>query len=140
MEERDYFKRQIDLLGKVLGKLLADLIGKKNGGGFTGGIEITNQVLKDELDIDIEFLISIPKDKIIDFLKIEKGLSDENLELIAEILILNLERNFDNKIEEINRLNLYEKCLKIYEYIEKSHKTYSFERNMKIKNIRSLIF
>jgi hypothetical protein len=139
MEERDYFKRQIDLLGKVLGKLLADLIGKKNDEGFTRGIEITNQVLKDELNIDIPFLISIPKDKIIDFLKIEKGLNDENLELIAEILILNLEKNLDNKIEEINRLNLYEKCLEVYEYIEKSNKTYSFERNMRIKNIRSLI-
>ncbi len=138
MEERDYFKRQIDLIGKVLGKLLSDLIGKKNSGGFTGGIEITNQVLKEELDLDIEFLIAIPKDNIIDFLKIEKALSDENLELIAEILIANL-RNSDNKIVAIDRINLYEKCLKIYEYIEKFDKTYSFERNTKIQNIRSLL-
>ena len=139
MEEKDYFKRQIDLIGKVLGKLLADLIGTKNSNGLTGGIDITNQVLKDKLDLDIDFLIAIPKDKIIDFLKIEKGLSDENLELIAEILIVNL-RNSGNKMEEINRINLYEKCLKIYEHIEKFDKTYSFERNTKIQNIRSLLF
>jgi len=127
MEERDYFKRQIDL------------IGKKNSVGNSGGIEITNQVLKEELDLDIDFLIAIPKDKIIDLLKIEKGLSDENLELIAEILIVNL-RNSDHKMEEIDRINLYEKCLTIYEHIEKSDKTYSFERNTKIQNIRSLLF
>jgi|DEB19_MinimDraft_2_1074335.scaffolds.fasta_scaffold80223_1 hypothetical protein len=139
MEERDYFKKQIDLIGKVLGKLLADLIGAKSSEGLKGGIEITNQILKDELDLDIDFLIAVPRDKIIDFLKIEKGLSDENLESIAEILIVNL-RNSDNNIEEINRTNLYEKCLKIYEHIEKSDKTYSFERNTKIQNIRSLLF
>ena len=45
MEERDYFKRQIDLLGKVLGKLLAALFDKKSS-GMTNGIEMTNQVLK----------------------------------------------------------------------------------------------
>ena len=139
MEERDYFKRQIDLIGKVLGKLLADLIGTKKSGGNSGGIEITNQVLKEELDLDIEFLIAIPKDKIIDLLKIEKRLSDENLQLIAEILIVNLS-NSDNNMEEIDRINLYEKCLKIYEHIEKFDKTYSFERNTKIQNIRSLLF
>ena len=41
MEERDYFKRQIDLLGKVLGKLLTELICKKSSGEITDGIEIT---------------------------------------------------------------------------------------------------
>jgi hypothetical protein len=135
MEERDYFKRQIDLLGKVLGKLLAELIGKKSN----GGIETTNQVLKNQLDIEIYDLIAMSKDEIIDFLKTKKQLNDENLEQIAEILMLNIETNSENRIEEIDKLNLLEKCLKIYNYIQANDKTYSFERNMKIQKIQLLI-
>ena len=139
MEERDYFKRQIDLLGKVLGKLLAELIGKKSSGGNTNGIEITNQVLKSELDIEIIDLIIMPNDEIIDYLSTKKQLNDENLEQIAEILMLNIETNSENRIKEIDRLNLLQKCLTIYNYIQATDKTYSFERNMKIQKIQLLI-
>ena len=139
MEKRDYLKRQIDLLGKVLEKLLAELIGKKSNGGITDGIEITNQVLKNELDIEIYDLIAISKDEIIDFLKTKKQLNDNNLEQIAEILMLNIETNSENRIEEIDRLNLLEKCMKIYDYIQVNDKIYSFERNMKIQKIKLLI-
>jgi hypothetical protein len=139
MEERDYFKRQIDLLGKVLGKLLAELIGKKSSGGITNGIEITNQILKSELDIEIIDLIIMPNDEIIDFLTTKKQINDENLEQIAEILMLNIETNSENRIKEIDRLNLLQKCLTIYNYIQANDKTYSFERNMKIQKIQLLI-
>ena len=139
MEERDYFKRQIDLLGKVLGKLLAELICKKSSGEITDGIEITNQVLKSELDIEIIDLINISNHEIIDFLKANKQLNDENLEQIVEILILNIETNSENRIKEIDRLNLLQKCLTIYNYIQANDKTFSFERNMKIQKIQLLI-
>lgn len=139
MEERDYFKRQIDLLGKVLGKLLVELICKKSSGEITDGIEITNQVLKSELDIEIIDLINISNHEIIDFLKANKQLNDENLEQIVEILILNIETNSENRIKEIDRLNLLQKCLTIYNYIQANDKTFSFERNMKIQKIQLLI-
>jgi hypothetical protein len=139
MEERDYFKRQIDLLGKVLSKLLAELIDKKSSAGITNGIEMTNQVLKSELDIEIIDLITIPNDEIIDFLQTKKQLNDENLEQIAEIIMFNIETNSENGMNEISRLNLLQKCLTIYDYVQANDRTYSFERNMKIKKIQSLI-
>jgi hypothetical protein len=138
MEERDYFKRQIDLLGKVLEKLLAALFDKKSS-GMTNGIEMTNQVLKSELDIEIIDLITMPNDEIIDFLQTKKQLNDENLEQIAEILMFNIETNSENGMNEISRLNLLQKCLTIYNYVQANDNTYSFERNMKIKKIQSFI-
>lgn len=133
MEERDYFKRQIDLLGKVLTKLLAELIDNKSSGGITNEIEITNQVLKSELDIEIIDLINMPNDEIIDFLQTKKQLNDKNFEQIAEILMFNIETNSENGINKISKLNLLQKCLTIYDYVQSNDKTYSFERNMKIK-------
>lgn len=139
MEERDYLKKQVSLLGQVLAKLLSELIGKKGSGGSTSGIEITKQVLNNELNIDFQELINIPKDEIIDFLKIKKQLNDENLEQIVEILILSTGIDSGESIEETDRINLLEKCLKIYEHIEANDKTYSIERNIRIKKIKSLI-
>ncbi len=139
MEERDYYKRQIDLLGKVLGKLLMELIGKKRNGGLNDGVEITNQVLKNKLDVEINDLITISNDEIIDFLKLEKQLNDVNLEQIADLLLINIETNSENRIEDIDGLNLLEKCLKIYNYIQANDRTYSFERNIKIQKIQLLI-
>ena len=46
MEQQDYLKKQIDQLGKVLGKIFSDLFGLKSNGQINAGLEITNQTLK----------------------------------------------------------------------------------------------
>jgi hypothetical protein len=129
MEQRDYLKKQIDKLGQVLSKLFSDLLILKNSGQINAGLEITNQTLKNELDYDVQGLLDISTGKFIDTLTIQKGLSIENLENLAEILLLNAEnREDDNKI-------LFEKCLIIYEYLEKNTSIYSLDRYWKIKRI-----
>ena len=70
MEQRDHLKKQIDHLGRVLGKLLSFLLALKNQGGVDDGIEITNQVIKGELDLDLQTLIGIHPSNFIKFLKI----------------------------------------------------------------------
>ena len=45
MEQRDYLKKQIDQLGKVLAKAFSDLLGLKNSGQINVGFELTNQTL-----------------------------------------------------------------------------------------------
>ena len=48
MQQEDFLKRQIDQLGQVLGKILADLIGLKAVGQIGEGIEASSQALKKE--------------------------------------------------------------------------------------------
>jgi hypothetical protein len=48
MEQRDYLKKQIDQLGKVLARIFSDLLRLKNSGQINAGLEITNQTLKNE--------------------------------------------------------------------------------------------
>ena len=140
MEERDYFKKQIDILGKVLEKLLTQLIGKKSNSTGATGVEITNQVLKSELDMDILDLICLPKDKLIDYLKNKKQLSNHNIELIADIVIASIATDSKtNFTDKNNKLNLLEKCLLVYEYIQANDKIYSLERNRKIIELQQLI-
>ena len=135
MEEKDYIKKQIDVLGRILGKLLANLIGNKNNGEIVGGIEITNQILNEKLNLSIEKISLIPEEEFVNFLKTEKEFTNENLEQLAEILMLNVK----NVIDEITKIKLYRKYLILLEYIEKNDKTYSLERHLKIEKVKGII-
>lgn len=131
MEQRDYLKKQIDQLGQVLAKIFSDLLGLKNSGQINAGLEITSQALKNELDIDIQALLDIPTDNFIDILTSQKNLTNDNLDKLAEILLLIADnRQDDNK-------KLYEKCLTIYEYLEKAENIYTLDRQWKMKRIEN---
>lgn len=135
MEERDYLKRQIDVLGRILGKLLSDLLEKKGNGEIVGGIELTNQILNEELNLTIEKITEIPEEDFVNFLETEKKFTNENLEQLAEIMIVNIESGID----EITKLKLYNKSLILLEHIEKNDKTYFFARHLKIEKIKGII-
>jgi hypothetical protein len=60
LQQEDWLIRQINQLGRVLGKILADLLGLKTRGQLGEGIEAAEQTLKNELDLNIDVLIIIP--------------------------------------------------------------------------------
>lgn len=133
MEQQDYLKKQIDQLGQVLAKILSDLLGLKNKGQINNGIELTNQTLKTEIDFDIQELLDIPTDDFVNTLKKQKNLTNDNLAKLAEILLLIADNGqTDNK-------KLYEKCLTIYEYLEKAENIYSLDRQWKIERIKNVL-
>ena len=134
MEQQDHLKKQIDQLGRVLGKILSDLLGLKNQGQINDGIEITNKALKGELDLDMQALIDIQTDDFINTLKIEKNFNNENLDKLADILLLIA----DNKQDKDKKM-LYEKCLTIYEYLEKTENVYSLDKQWKIERIKNVL-
>jgi hypothetical protein len=75
MVRRDYLQKQIDLLGRVLGKVLTDLLGLKNVGEIIEGIDSTYVALKNELNIDIEDLIELSNEEFIQKLQTENKLN-----------------------------------------------------------------
>lgn len=131
MEQQDYLKKQIDQLGHVLAKIFSDLLGLKNNGQINAGLEITNQTLKNQLGLNMQDLLDIPTDKFIDTLTTQKNVTNDNLDKLAEILLLIADnRQGDNK-------KLYEKCLTIYEYLEKTENTYALDRHWKKNRIKN---
>lgn len=132
MEQQDYLQRQIDQLGRVLGKVLLDLFGFKSQGQMNAGIEMTNQAIKGELDLDIQDILGIPTARFIDMLTTHKHLTNDNLHKLAEILLFIADnKQNDNK-------ELYEKCLTIYEYLEKVENVYSLDRQWKIQQLKNI--
>ncbi len=131
MEQEDYLKRQIDQLGRVLGKALSDLLGLVKKGQAGLGIETTSQTLKTELDLDILELNSMKDEDFINSLISEKKFTSIHLEKIAEILLLMADYKDDKE-----KKSIYLKCLSIYEYLEHTDSTYSLDRQIKIKQLK----
>ncbi len=129
--ERDYIKKQVDQLARMLSKIVSDLMGQK-AETTIGGIEAMSQVLKSQLDIDFQALMSISDNDFITIL--EKELSTESINNIAKIILI-VADNAKKRDEETTIL--YRKCLLILEYLEKKEATYSFDRNSTIQRIKN---
>lgn len=130
----DRLKKQIDQLGKALAKALSDLMGLKSKGQVNDGIGSVNQTLKTELDLDLKAIAEMETEDFIQVLKVGKGVSNNSLAELADVLLL-----IADETEMEYKGNLYQKCLLIYEYLEKNENIYSLERRWKIEKIRSLL-
>src|ERR1700741_4082727 len=84
--KRDYFKDQMDQMGRVLGKLLADLLGLKSEGNIIGANDMVLEVFSKDIGFDFEEIKSTPPGSLLDFLVQKKQFSDPHIEHVANIL------------------------------------------------------
>jgi hypothetical protein len=134
MRQDDYFLRQIDILGRILGKILTELLKKKSSGEIMDSVEVTAQALKSELDIDLKSLILVGNENLVEFLKTEKKFGDQHLEKMAELFFI-----VGQDLKNEKALLYLEKSVTIYEYLNKTSSTYSLDRIYKIDKIKKMI-
>ncbi|MCX6286655.1 MAG: hypothetical protein NTY96_06030 [Bacteroidetes bacterium] len=139
MEQEDFIKRQIEQLGQVLGKILNLLLGFKAKGQISEGIEIADQSLKNELGLNTDDLILIPTKSFITTLLEVRKFNDNNFDELAEILFIIAEEFNINNTEIKKMKKLYERSLIIYELLDKTSSTYSFDRHRKIEKIKNVL-
>ncbi|MGM0551034.1 MAG: hypothetical protein ACQESW_08145 [Bacteroidota bacterium] len=135
MEQQDYLKKQIDKLGFVLKELLSQITACGKNGETSQVIEITNETLRNELDIDIESLISLSSDTFLSILLSKKQLNNDNLELLADNLFQFSENLLQNDFE--TKKLVRQKVLVIYEYIDDSSNIFSFDRQLRMDKIKN---
>ena len=134
MKQDDYFLKQIDILGRILGKIVSDLLKLKSKGEIMEGIETITLALKNELDLNLNEIIFLNSKDVLNFLQEEMKFNNDNLEKLADILyILGDNSNSENKIP------LLEKSLVIYEHLNKNSTTYFPERIKKIEKINKVV-
>jgi hypothetical protein len=134
MIQDDYFLKQIDILGRTLGKILANLLNLKSQGEIIEVIEITAQSLKSELDLDLNELLNISNTNLIKFLQDDKKFNSDHLEKIAEILF-----ELGSVVNNDIKINVLEKSLTIYDYLNNKSLTYSHDRIRKVEKIRTIL-
>jgi hypothetical protein len=134
MRQDDYFLRQIDILGRILGKILTELLKKKSSGEIMDSVEVTAQALKSELDIDLSSLLLVGNENLVEFLKTEKKFGEQHLEKMAELFFI-----VGQDLKNEKALLYLEKSVTIYEYLNKTSSTYSLDRIYKIDKIKKMI-
>ena len=134
MRQDDYYLKQIDLLGKILGKIVSDILKTNSTDDVMEGIEAASQALKNEVGINLNDLLNKNNDEIVTFLQQDKKLNNNHLEKLAEILFeLGKEHHSEYK------KNLFEKSLTIYSFVNNNSSTYSIERVNKMDKINKIL-
>jgi hypothetical protein len=136
MEERDYLKKKIDKLARVLAKMFGDLLALKNQGRIAEGIEMTNNALQKEISMNIDDLLAIETNSLVNTLQTEKSFDAEHFEPLANILFLMADDLWENDPENKKSDDLHDRCLRLYEYLNQIDSTYSLERHIKIETIK----
>ncbi len=85
MEQRDYLKDQIDQMGKVLAKILGDLMGLKTKNDPQRTLTHVDQELKTQVDFELENFLKMSADERRVYAEREV-FAASNLETLAEIL------------------------------------------------------
>ncbi|MCD8166989.1 MAG: hypothetical protein LUE93_13280 [Bacteroides sp.] len=130
MERRDYLVRQAELLGQVLGKLIARLLNLQTEKKEIP-VQQTYQTLQKELGLDMEALLPLPTPELIRILTTDKGFDTENLEKFADLLLLTAEG-----MEEPAKREQQKKSLALYEYLNLAETNcYSYNRFFKIQRL-----
>ena len=127
---------QIEQMGKAISALLSGFLGMKSEGKAAIGLDITNQQFKDDLDIDIDLILTLSENDLRSYLE-ERKLVQYHLDKIAfyflEIGALNLDEN------DTNTKNYLIKARQLMDLAAEFTKTTSLEQLNLLKKIDDLL-
>ncbi|OFY64552.1 MAG: hypothetical protein A2V64_13745 [Bacteroidetes bacterium RBG_13_43_22] len=134
MYQKDYILRMIEMIGD----LIAGILGLVRKGDFNKASEEIGRLYYDVLREDSSFFRKIPEEDLTNKLLQEHNYTNGHLEILAELLYAEAELEFarGNKKEA---LEFSGKSLILFKYIDNEQKTYSFERDKKMKLLRERI-
>ena len=136
MHQRDLLKEQIEQLGRVLAKVLADFIGWKNQGDVSIAIQQVQQVVQEELDIDLSELVQFDEDAFLDWIKGRGHLQEKALEHLGYLCF---EIGKSRHSATGPKKPYLEKALLLLQYVQTNSTTYCLERQMDIEAIKQLL-
>jgi hypothetical protein len=129
---QDYLKKQIDQMARVLGKLLADVLGLKSDGNILDANELVQEVFTKELGFEFDEILQTPVDDLLRFCREEKKFTEEHMEHIANILFeLGMEKELKGEKEIY-----YSRANVLYTFLNTTRNTFSFDLLLKMNRIK----
>tara|TARA_B100000809_G_C14809303_1_gene413234 strand:+ start:77 stop:496 length:420 start_codon:yes stop_codon:yes gene_type:complete len=135
MAQRDLIRDQIEQMGRVLGKALADFLGFKSKGMINQGLEVSSQQLKSELDIDLGELTTLSNSDLKSYL-LDRKFTVKHIEMLADYL----SEVGKSKISDKNQTGktYLNKSIVLYELVDEISRTICFEREAKKSEMKTL--
>ena len=135
MEQKDYLLREIEKIGAVMRAIINRFTGITENLAISveNRFEQTKEQLLNETGLDLDEFLKLEHSETKEFIRHFKGFNIVNLEMLAEILFLSGLKN-----ETDSDKGLLAKALLLYELCNETDKTYTTERENKIRMIKSL--
>lgn len=134
MERRDYLLTQIQQLGRFLRRIIEMMMGKSSSSNLEELMNQQQEDFKENCGFDIELLATPDFEELKDAISENNSYNPENIQLLADFMVLLASKNIDTPPTKIYRLK--QNALKLYELLEVSEKTYSLDRQTKMAELR----
>ena len=132
MEQKDYLMRQVNMLGIVLGRLLAMLLRQKPIELSCIEIETVLDGIGKEADVDIDQILSVKPEDLVGILIREHCLQPDDLENLATILTL---ITTESETPHPQRRQLMVQALTLFYYLAEQQGNFSFMRASYIERL-----
>lgn len=127
MEKRDLIQAEIEKIGFFLQRLLAKFMNSNSSENSSEAINLISKELKNELDFDLSFFVSLSNDEMKKYLSNFK-FNDNHIEQLADLLA------------EMSTSNRHlTKALELLNLADELSNSFSFERNSKKIKIQKLL-
>lgn len=136
MERRDYLLDDIQRTGRVLAELLSRLMGRQAKGVVV--VEAAAQTLQNELGWDLEASLALPETEFIPHLTQDKGLDEQQLGMLAELLE-GLGDALDTTEEREVQCRYYARALHIHDFLLHNARLYAFDRPARIARLMAAL-
>jgi len=97
--------------------------------------QVTDTMLKEQLNTSLEEILQIPVSDIVDFIVKRKGIHISNTDLFAEVLVLNASAEDDPMVKK----ELLIRGLELLEWSDKTSGIFSVDRHEKIIHIKAIL-
>lgn len=127
MEKRDLIQAEIEKIGFFLQRLLAKFMNSNSSENSSEAINLISKELKNELDFDLSFFVSLSNDEMKKYLSNFK-FNEKHIEQLADLLA------------EMSTSNRHlTKALELLNLADELSNSFSFERNSKKIKIQKLL-
>jgi hypothetical protein len=136
MQQSDYILREIEKIGAMIMGMIGKMRRRKEEGEQSNEDEFSEWKveLRENASLDLDVLLHTELQDFATFFERQKGYNEANTELIADLLVQIAKNPIGYDARELKM-----KALEIYQYLDTSSKTYSFERVNKIKQLKNSI-
>ena len=135
MFKKDYIEKQLEQLALAIAKVISQITNTKLQGKSDSGITIADEFLRTEFDVESAKLAAMDNEHLIEHLTKTKNLISGKLNLLADLLFETAELYEKSEKQNIAK-SLYQKTLIIYNYVNETEKTFSENRQEKIRTIK----
>jgi hypothetical protein len=133
MQQKDFLLREIEKISTLILSIIGKFVPSKTIEEQQHTEELISNQLKEHYGNDLKSILSVDEKGFETEFSHNKGFNYENIELLADLLYTLGNDDFEIKTTYIK------KALELYEFIDRISKTFSFERQEKIRAIENII-